>query len=92
MGGVLFAAAGAAALVAPAILTTGIRTGIHIHNLDRIGVGTLHVALVVVVAVATVGRTVRRLRRLPESDRSGEGGHTDAPVTPACRPGTRSHR
>lgn len=89
VGGALFAAAGAAALVAPAILTAGVRTGIHVHNLDRIGVGTLLVALVVVVAVATIGRTIRRLRRLPAADRPRGGDHPDLPAPPGRRPRAR---
>ena len=64
-GGILFLAAGAAGLVAPSVMTAGIATGIHVHNLDQINVGTLLVVLVVVVAVVVVTRTVQRLRHLP---------------------------
>lgn len=71
VGGLLFAAAGSAGLVVPSIMTAGISTGIHVHNLDQIGVGTLLVVLVVVVAVVTIWRTVHQLRRLPVDARAG---------------------
>ncbi len=68
-GGVLFIAAGAAGLAVPSVMTDGISTGIHIHNLDQVGIGTLLVILVVVVAAVTITRTVRRFRHLPASPR-----------------------
>lgn len=71
VGGLLFASAGAAGLVIPSIMTAGISTGIHVHNLDQIGVGTLLVALVLLVAVVTIWRTVHQLRRLPIDARAG---------------------
>jgi hypothetical protein len=64
-GGVLFVAAGTAGLAVPSVMTAGIATGIHVHNLDQIGVGTLLVILVVVVAAVTIARTMHRLRHLP---------------------------
>lgn len=74
-GGVLFAGAGLAGLAYPRVMTAGIATGIHVHNLDQLGVGTLLVLLVVIVAAVTIVRTVRRFRRLP--------GSWPAPVDPA---------
>ena|GEM_PF-53453 len=70
VGGVLFVAAGAAGLMVPSIMTAGISTGIHVHNLDQLGIGTLLVAVVVVVAVVTVVRTVHRMRHLPPEEGS----------------------
>ncbi len=79
-GGALFMAAGAAGLVVPSIMTAGISTGIHVHNLDRIGVGTVLVALVVVVAVVTIGRTVHRMRHLePEAELPSAGLSSRSP-------------
>jgi hypothetical protein len=63
-GGVLFVIAGAAGLVVPSLMTAGISTGIRVHNLDQINIGTLLVLLVVVVAVVTITRTVHQLRHL----------------------------
>lgn len=68
LGGVMFVGAGIAGLADPEIMTSGISTGIHVHNLDQLGVGTLLVILVVIVAAATIIRTVRRFRRLPPTD------------------------
>ena len=67
-GGLLFTAAGSGGLAVPSIMTAGIATGIHVHNLDQINVGTLLVGLVVVVAIVTITRTVHRLRHLPPSE------------------------
>ncbi len=81
VGGVLFAAAGIAGLVDPSIMTSGISTGIHVHNLDQLGIGTVLVALVIVVAAVTVVRTAHQFRRLPTS--RGQ----KPPVSPRGRPG-----
>ena len=97
VGGALFVAAGIAGLAAPSIMESGISTGIHVHNLDRLGIGTLLVVLVVVVAVVTIGRTVHEFRRLPPppGPPSGEpaaGEPTSgprAPAEPRRRPGPR---
>ncbi|MDA8290774.1 MAG: hypothetical protein M0Z33_03715 [Actinomycetota bacterium] len=67
VGGVLFVAAGLAGLVDPGLMSSGISTGVHVHNLDQLGLGTLLVVLVVVVAVVTITRTVHRFRRMPVS-------------------------
>ena len=75
-GGALFVVAGTVGLFVPSFMRDGIATGLHVHNLDRIGVGTLLVVLVAVVAVITVVRTVRRLRRLPPSADDGEAPST----------------
>jgi hypothetical protein len=83
VGGTLFMAAGAAGLVVPSIMTAGISTGIHVHNLDHLGVGTLLVALVVVVAVATIVRTVHRMRKLPPEEGPSPG---HGPSGPGHRP------
>lgn len=66
-GGILFLVAGAVGLAIPSVMTAGIATGIHVHNLDQLNVGTLLVILVVAVTVATIIRTVRRVRRLPDT-------------------------
>ena len=39
-GGGLFAAAGAAGLADPSLITAGIVTGIHVDNLDQLNLGT----------------------------------------------------
>lgn len=72
-GGVLFAVAGAAGLVTPSVMTAGITTGIHVPGLDQLGVGTLLVALVVVVAAITIIRTIHRLRHLPTRQHTHPG-------------------
>lgn len=79
VGGALFAAAGIAGLGDPSIMTTGISTGIHVHNLDQLGIGTLLVVLVIVVAAVTITRTVHQFRRLPTSG-------PDRPPTPPGGP------
>ena len=86
VGGVLFATAGSAGLVVPSIMTAGIATGIHVHNLDQVNVGTLLVGLVVVVAVVTITRTVHRLRHLPAEEAGteepgAESAHPAGPLT-----------
>ncbi len=84
-GGLLFVVAGAAGLAVPSIMTAGIATGIHVHNLDQVGVGTLLVALIIVVAAVTIWWTVHQLRRLPAG---GEGpGPPGTPGSPAAGPG-----
>jgi hypothetical protein len=65
-GGILFAVAGAAGLAVPSVMTAGIATGIHVHNLDQLNIGTLLVILVIAVAVTTITRTICRLRHLPD--------------------------
>lgn len=80
VGGVLFVVAGIAGLFDPSIMTAGISTGIHVHNLDHLGIGTLLVLVVVVVAVVTIVHTVRRLRRLPASGQNGP------PTPPTSQP------
>jgi hypothetical protein len=65
VGGILFTAAGAAGLAVPSVMTAGISTGIHIHNLDQINIGTLLVVLIMAVAAVTISRTIRRFRNLP---------------------------
>jgi hypothetical protein len=87
IGGVLFVAAGAAGLAYPSIMSSGISTGVHVHNLDQLGIGTLLVVLVIVVAAVTIIGTVHQLRRLPSPEedhaRAPAGEQTDAsPVPP----------
>ncbi len=89
LGGALFVAAGIAGLADPALMSSGIATGIHVHNLDRIGIGTLLVILVIVVAAVTITRTVRQFRRLPPSD---GGGHPGPPDTEPHHPARSSSR
>ena len=85
VGGALFVIAGAAGLAVPSIMTAGISTGIHVHNLDQINVGTLLVGLVVVVAVVTITRTIHRLRHPGPDDATGPGGPALAMQSrPAC--------
>ncbi len=66
-GGVLFIGAGIAGLAIPDVMTSGIPTGIHVHNLDKLGIGTLLVFFVIIVAVVTITHTVREFRRLAPS-------------------------
>ena len=61
-GGALFFAAGIAGLLDPALMSAGIATGIHVHNLDRLDLGTALVAGVVLAAVVTMTRAARGLR------------------------------
>lgn len=82
VGGLLFTAAGVAGLAVPSVMTAGIATGIHIHNLDQIGIGTLLVVLVMVVAAVTILRTVHQLRHP-----AGEPASPAGPAGQACRPG-----
>ena len=88
VGGALFVGAGIAGLADPSLLAAGIPTGIHVHNLDQLGIGTLLVVLVVLVAIGTIVRTVHRFRRFPASSHdqapSGSGGPPDK------RPGHRA--
>ncbi len=98
LGGALFVAAGAAGLAVPSIMTAGITTGIHVHNLDRLGVGTLLVLLVLLVAAVVVVRTVHQFRHAPGGQPAGaepaepterpeplgQGGLPDQAVAPAC--------
>lgn len=79
-GGVLFVAAWAAGLAVPSVMTAGIATGIHVRNLEQIGIGTLLVAVIMLVAAVTIIRTLYRLRHLPP-------GHEPRPGTQ--HPGTR---
>jgi hypothetical protein len=79
-GGILFTVAGIAGLIVPSVMTAGISTGIHIHNLDQINVGTLLVILIVVIAVATITATIHRLSHLPAGTAAGCGG--DGPGRP----------
>ncbi len=84
VGGVLFVVAGAAGLAVPSVMTTGVSTGIHVHNLDQVGVGTLLVVAVVVVAVVSIARTVRQLRRLPDVASPPEPSGTPTGEPPSC--------
>jgi len=87
-GGILFTVAGIAGLIVPSVMTAGISTGIHIHNLDQINAGTLLVILIVVIAVVTITATIRRLRHLPAETAAGCGGGVpDGRRTPAPGPG-----
>ncbi|HUZ09110.1 MAG TPA: sulfite exporter TauE/SafE family protein [Acidimicrobiales bacterium] len=82
-GGVLFTAAGSAGLVIPSIMTAGITTGIHVHDLDQLDVGTLLVGLVVIVAIVTITRTVHRLRHLTPGEDEPAG---ETPAEPSGGP------
>jgi len=61
-GGLLFAAAGAAGLLDPSLMTAGIATGVHVYNLDHLNLGTCLVAAVVVIALIAMARAARKLR------------------------------
>jgi sulfite exporter TauE/SafE len=76
VGGVLFAAAGVVGLVDPHVMTSGISTGIHVHNLDQLGIGTVLVVLVIVVTAVVITRTMRRFRDLPPAEPGGGTGRT----------------
>jgi len=90
-GGVLFVVAGTIGLVVPSVMTAGISTRIHVHNLDQINIGTLLVILVLVVAVVTITRTVRQLRRLPPEGPEIEGGSGQPPPPSADSAGVHPH-
>ncbi|MHB8492260.1 MAG: hypothetical protein ACYDA6_08640 [Solirubrobacteraceae bacterium] len=62
VGGALFAGAGIAGLLDPSLITAGIHTGIHVYNLDQVGLSTALVGAVLVVAVVSMTRGLRRLR------------------------------
>ncbi len=64
VGGMLFVVVGTVAVFIPSIISAGIRTGIHVHNLDQIGVGTLLVVLIILIAVVTLIRTLHRLQHI----------------------------
>ena len=48
-GGVAFIIAGAAILIFPQLLEYGISTGVHVHNLDNLGIGFFLVIFAVVI-------------------------------------------
>lgn len=79
-GGAMFFTAGLAGLLDPALMSAGIATGIHIHNLDQLDLGTALVVGVVVVAAVTMLRAARRLRGAPSQLPAGEAVGTPAPV------------
>jgi len=86
-GGILFTAAGAAGLAVPSVMTAGIATGIHVHNLDQINIGTLLVILIMVIAAVTIARTIRRFRHLPAPEPgAAASGSAGAPSSPAPEP------
>ncbi len=64
VGGLLFVVVGSVGMLVPSIMSAGISTGIHIHNLDQIGVGTLLVVLIIGVALVTIIRTLGKMRQL----------------------------
>ncbi|MCL4449341.1 MAG: hypothetical protein M1483_05185 [Actinobacteria bacterium] len=68
LGGILFVAAGVIGLVTPFVMTIGISTGIHVHNLAHINIGTLLVAAVMLIAVWMIVSSVHTLRRSPSGE------------------------
>lgn len=62
IGGASFLAVGLACMLDPAVMSAGVATGIHVYNLDQVNVGTVLVAGVVIVALATMARSLRALR------------------------------
>jgi sulfite exporter TauE/SafE len=84
-GGVLFTLAGTAGLIAPSVMTAGISTGLRVHNLDQLNIGTLLVLLVLLVAIITITRTVHRLRRLPTEPGPAAGRPERRPPSSARR-------
>jgi hypothetical protein len=89
-GGILFAVAGAAGLAFPSVMTAGIATGIHVHNLDQLNIGTLLVILVLAVAVVTITRTIRRLRHPPDGPAQAGQPPEHSPVTTGTAPDDRA--
>jgi hypothetical protein len=89
LGGALFVLAGLAGLADPAIMSAGIATGVHVHNLDRLDLGTALVAGVVLVAVLTMARATRSLRAAGASPSSALATQSTAQVAgpaPEARP------
>ena len=67
-GGVAYVVAGVLGLLWPQIDALGIRTGVHIHNLDHLGVPfLLAIAVVLGVGVTTLVSETRRWRRQIET-------------------------
>lgn len=79
-GGYAFVAAGAAILAFPQILNYGINTGIHVHNLDNLGIGFfLVVAVVVIIGYLGYRISVREAQKVfrtagPTTDLDQEDG------------------
>lgn len=85
-GGAPFAAARLAGLLDPLLMTTRIATGIRVHNLDQLNLGTALVVGVVLVVLVAMTRAARRLRTgAADTDR-----HTPPPTVPRL-PRRRAH-
>jgi hypothetical protein len=61
------------------IMTAGIATGIHVHNLDQLNVGTALVGAVVVIALAAMGRAAHRLRATEQTAAPDRSPPTQTP-------------
>ncbi|MDE3070536.1 MAG: hypothetical protein KGJ43_07385 [Acidobacteriota bacterium] len=79
VGGALFGAAGLGGLIDPAILSSGISTGIHVYNLDRLGVPTALIAAVLAVAIVSMARALRRLSVGDRGSMAAGGGRRGGP-------------
>lgn len=62
LGGALFSIAGVAGLLDPNVMSAGIATGVHVHNLEKLDLGMALLLGVVLVAVMTMARAARTLR------------------------------
>ncbi|EQD31247.1 hypothetical protein B1B_18221, partial [mine drainage metagenome] len=69
-GGIAFIVAGAAILAFPQLLDYGITTGIHVHNLDNLGVG-FFIVIFAVVIIGFLGY-INSMRKAVELGYTGE--------------------
>ncbi len=65
LGGAMFFLAGVAGLLDPTVMSAGIATGVHVHNLEKLDVGMALLLGVVLVAGVTMARAARMLRGEP---------------------------
>lgn len=62
LGGAMFSIAGLAGLLDPTLMSAGIATGVHVHNLEKLDVGMALLLGVVLIAAVTMARAIRTLR------------------------------
>ncbi len=75
VGGIAFIVAGLAGLAFPKLMAFGYNTGVHIHNLDNLGIAQILVVIsVVVVGFGTLVSQTRQVKRLVAREASAEGG------------------
>jgi ABC-type nickel/cobalt efflux system permease component RcnA len=83
IGGAAFVLAGVFGLLLPGVASWQLSTGVHVHNLDSLG---LPLALVVVsVAGVGLGSLVTELRRVPSRSRTGPGAPAQEPAPSEAR-------